>query len=66
MTGLVSYSQFAKELGVDRKTVADLVRVLGITPAYNPASAMHLGLTGADQAKIRKALRFPARPAKAS
>lgn len=61
MSGLASYSQVGRELGVHPKTIADLTRLLGIVPAHNPSSPKHLGLTRADQAKIRKVLRFPAK-----
>lgn len=52
---LTTFSDAAKELGIDRKTVAEFVRRLRITP--KPMSGKAKGLTRSDVELIRKALR---------
>lgn len=52
---LVSFSAAARDLGIDRKMVAGLVRRLRIVP--KPLSGRGKGLDAADVALIRKALR---------
>jgi hypothetical protein len=52
---VVSQTQAAEELGIDRKALAEFVRRLRIAP--KPMSGKGKGLSRADVALIRKALR---------
>lgn len=57
-----SFSSAARELDVDRQTIADLAKVLGIVPKPIPFSVRAKGLDDADFARI-KARLTPEAPA---
>lgn len=53
---LFSYSKAANDLGVDRRDLAVLVRILGIKPKRIEANGKAKGLDSADMARLRKSL----------
>jgi hypothetical protein len=56
-TPLVTYSAAAEMLGVHRRTVADMVKKLGIVPKRMPLSGPAKGLDRADLRVLRHRLR---------
>lgn len=56
---VMSARQTAEALGVNHKTVLDLIRVMGIKPGRHPSNAKAFGLTS-EQVKAIKARLRPA------
>lgn len=56
---VVSFSEAARQLGIDRSAVAVAVQILGIEPAPIPTNGKAKGLTRADLTRIRKAMGRP-------
>lgn len=54
---LLSYSRAALELGIDRRDLAVLVRILGIEPKRIEFNGKAKGLDVGDMERLRKALR---------
>lgn len=55
---LSSYSETGEALGVDRKTIADLVRFYGLKPKRMPRRANGKGLDSADRQFLRRVLKI--------
>ena len=53
---MISISRAAVMLGVDRRTVSDLARMLAIEPVPHPSNARGKAFTAAEVEHIRKAL----------
>lgn len=62
MSHLYSYSQVARELGVDYRLVSGLVDALGIVPKPHPSNGRAKALDDRDFAVIRQALSVRAEP----
>lgn len=53
MAELDSYSQVARMLGTDARTVSGLVQALGLEPKRHPSNARAKGLNKADVDRLR-------------
>lgn len=62
MSHLYSYSQVARELGVDYRLVSGLVDALGIEPKAHPSNGRAKALDDRDLETIRRALSVRAEP----
>ena len=56
---LWTYSEIARQLGVDRRTVSELAKVLGFPERDHPHAPNGRGLTQSEVGQLRKMLRRP-------
>ncbi|WP_422928609.1 hypothetical protein [Singulisphaera sp. PoT] len=58
--GLMSFAESARALGIQKPTIADAVKLLGLTPK-KMSNGKAKGLDQKDRNTIRKALRIPSK-----